>query len=80
MRLVNQKTGEIMSATDVMQKKRYNKQKVEKKKMREGERETGREREKVENKAELWKIFILILLTIGESTVKNTKEISIIKL
>lgn len=31
-----------MSATDVMQRKRYNKQKVEKKKMRE--REGGRER------------------------------------
>lgn len=42
MRLVNQKTGETMSATDVMQRKRYNKQKVEKKKMRE--REGGRER------------------------------------
>lgn len=40
MRLVNQKTGEIMSATDVMQRKRYNKQKVEKKKMRERERES----------------------------------------
>lgn len=67
-----------MSATDVMKRKRYNKQKVEKKKMRERDREG--ERKKTENKADLWKSFIVILLTIGESTVKNTKEINIIKL
>lgn len=34
-----------MSATDVMKRKRYNKQKVEKKKIRERERQGGREKE-----------------------------------